>query len=217
MQDIISKSLNGKVEIDLDYTSLNSVLKYIYCGKCKVNPNNIHKIIKAADVLGVKELRKSCFDYLVSSLDKNTVTIMIMRAKNKEFSFNSEDLIKSCYKFIEANTSDVFETEGFKLFDEDIIKDLVQCENLTILEFDLFKAILEWGENYISIILSLIFLESKRTTKSQYDLLKDIMKYIRYPLIDSYDLKFFCRETKLVPNDLYIQALEFNGNILFNL
>jgi hypothetical protein len=203
MNSLLKKTKEGVLEVDLDdHTSVDSVLKYLYSGKCTVNQKNIHKIIKAADVFGIETLKSSCFDYLVSTLDKNTVSLMIMRARRNEFSFNTDGLIKSCLKFVEENTSDVFETEGFRLFDEKVILDLVQCENLTIEETDLFKAIYGWGENYI---------KDKRTDKNIVELLKDIMKFIRYPLIDAYDLKFYCRPTNLVPNNLYIDALEYNG------
>eukprot|EP01080_Neovahlkampfia_damariscottae_P005802 gene5802-9625_t len=203
---ILESSKNNNI-INITFTgyeTLTNVLKYVYGGRCEVTTDNVNGIIKCCDILGIDELKSSCFDYLVSAVTKDTVCELIMKAKRKEFDFDAKDLVQSCLKFIDENTSDVLSSDYFGQLDSEILIDMYQRDNLSATEMELFNALVNWSKYQIE---KKLFKDKKELDS----ILLNLAKSIRYPMMSSYDLVFVVKPTKLAPLDLYIQAVEYHA------
>jgi hypothetical protein len=185
------------------YETLVDVLKYTYGGKCEVTTDNVNSIIKCCDILGIDELKASCFDYLVSAVTKDSVCDLIMKAKRKEFDFDASDLVQSCLKFIDENTTDVLNSEYFGELDEEILDDMFKREKLSASEIDLFLNLISWGKYQTE--------KKKKDQVLVQKILTNLAKYIRYPYISAYDLVFVVKPLKLAPLDFYIDAVEYHA------
>jgi hypothetical protein len=125
---------------------------------------------------------------------------MLLEAQDGTYKFNCEELISRCLKFIEGNTSDVVKTTDFFLFEERTVLEMVKSNKLNVEEIDLFKAIIRWG-NYRRRDMS--------CTTPLSEIVKDLVPYIRYPLISGPDLVNVVKPCQVAPEDLYVAALEY--------
>lgn len=177
-------------------------LEYIYTGKVKVTQKNWETILKVSDFYGVSGLRRSCFDFMIKSLNKNTVLEVLHKAQNKLYEFDSTDLIKRCVIFLEKNAHEVIKTKSFLNLSEDVVIMILKNSNSVFDELDAFNACIEWAKY------------QKETFKKEEDIsiiLKNISQHIRYPLMTPQELVKYVRPSKIAPVDLYTQAVEFHA------
>lgn len=192
-------------EMKIDYVSfdiLSKVLKYIYSGLIDITTENVNSIIKCSDQFGLLELKSNCFEFLVRSVDQHSVCELIMKAKQKKFDFNSDELIQACLKFIDENTENVCNSDNFILLSEDLICDIVKSDNITTDELTLFNAIVKWGQYQI---------QQQKIDISLSKFLEKPASFIRYALISPYDLVFSVKPTKIAPIKSYIEAVEYHA------
>jgi len=156
--------------------------------------------LKCSDHFGVTELRKSCFEFMVKKLNKNTVLEMMGKAQRNEFEFDSADLIKRCVIFMEKKAHEIIKTPGFLDLSENVIILMLKNTNTCADELDLVKAIMKWAEH-----------QKKNTGKDVKELLKNIARHIRYPLLSPQELVKEVKPLGIIPQDLYLQAVEFHA------
>lgn len=140
---IIFEEFKGKKEVPISgrsYSTMLSVLEYIYTGQTKLDDINVMPILKAADYFEIDSLRLSCFDFLVKSLDKTSVCTMMIKAQKNEYDFKSRELITKCISVLERNTTEIIESDGWLQFDEDVMIEILQSSKLTVSKkYFLFK------------------------------------------------------------------------------
>jgi hypothetical protein len=171
---------NTYVEIQkYSYDIFLLVLTYCYTGALTLKDDNVYHILNCADHFQLVDLRNACFDFIVKSLDKDTVSTMLMQAKRKEFDFDTTELVEKCINLIEKKTTDVIETPGFLTLDQEIIIQILKSDNIAVDEADLYKAAIKWGKNLC---------KDKENYSDLKEVLGDVMTHIRYPLIDAVDL-----------------------------
>lgn len=189
-------NLSGEVTIDTkyDYDTFSHVLKYLYTGKATINHNNVYQILSCADKYGVTTLRDGCFDFLLWSVDKNSVCQMMMKGKRKEFEFDATQLIEKCIGYIENQAFEVVASSEFLKLDQDLVVSIYKNEKIVVEEIDLFNAALRWGKN------------QKGELK---ELLAPILEHIRFPLMNADDLLKIVKPTGLVDKARYLEAIEF--------
>jgi len=203
----VSPKLNALVSdakelvVDFPVEHFKKVLKYLYTGRhslCKGNNDIILKIANTYDIVG---LRKACFDFMVSTLDKDKLIETLLKAKNKEFDFDASDLVLRCVDSIKEKAFEIFPENYIFNFDKDLMVMLCSSDEMTIDEYDLFESVLRWGEK-------------KRGEQSLKDFCGELMKYIRFPLMDPRLLHDKVKSSKhygtLLTEDQYIEALEYN-------
>lgn len=187
----------------ISYETAYAMLKFFYTGKCLITDDNVSKMLTISDKYKVTELRNACFDFIVKTLDEESVTDMLMKARRKEFDFDCTELMAKCIEVISKKTEGVFKSEQFYEFDEDIIISLCKSDKICVDELDLFNAVLKWG---------------KRRCKDQEahsdlpEVLKNIIPHIRYTLMTAEELIKYVKPLKFVPYQLYEQALEYIGS-----
>ncbi len=52
-----------------DYSTLNDVVNYAYCGSIHLNVNNVQSLFSLASLLQVSDLLDACSDFMVANLD----------------------------------------------------------------------------------------------------------------------------------------------------
>eukprot|EP01080_Neovahlkampfia_damariscottae_P003965 gene3965-7221_t len=202
----LEKLVKGNTSVEIpkfSYDIFLMVLSYCYTGTLTLKDDNVYHVLNCADIYELTDLRNSCFDFIVKSLDKDTVSTMLMQAKRKEFEFDTTELITKCFALIEKKTTDVIESPGFLSLDKDVIIQILQSDKIAVDEADLYKAAIKWGKNLC---------KDKENYSDLKEVVGDVMKHIRYPLIDAVDLITTVRHDGFMPRDLYIWALEYNAS-----
>jgi hypothetical protein len=184
------------------FETLSLVVKYVYSGLILITVDNVNEIIRLADKFGLNELKSSCFTFLLRSVDKDTVCDLILRAREKKFDFNADDLVASCLRYIDENTFDVLESEKFILLPEDLVIDILKSDTTQADELTLFKAMVRWGTYQVSLLKDPVPLPK---------FLEKVAGFIRYPGIDPYELVFTIKPTKIAPHKLYMEAVEYHA------
>jgi len=189
---------SNKQELSVDHSSpeiVELVLRYIYSGFLEVTVDNVNGVIKCSENFGLDALKSFCFDFIVESVDKDTVCDLLNKATRKEFDFDPRGLINSCLLFIDENCMDVVHSDRFILLEESILLQILQSQHLSVDEIDLFQAVIEW---------------TKKNEASAKQLDK-IFRLLRYPIMSAYELVFIVKPTNRCPIDLYVQAVEYHA------
>lgn len=182
------------------YSLFFEIMQYIYTGKFKIVEENVQKVLLCADYYKLNDLRDACFDFMVKSLDKDSVTATLQKAKRGEFDFDASSLVTKCIQFMQKKADQVIKTQGFLDLDEETIIEFCKDDKLSVDELNLFEAVQKWGNYQIKKFNKNI------TLKEQ---LKNVLRHIRYPLMTPKELTHIARPTGLVPDDLYLQAMEY--------
>jgi hypothetical protein len=112
----------------------------------------------------------------------------------------SDEFFMKCMEHM-SKYEDVVSFTQFKQLDETRLLKLIQSDNFCVDELDLFKAILEWGKQRCKD-------QEKHSDLPQ--VLKNILPHIRYPLIPVESLITFVKPLELIPEDAYMESLEYN-------
>eukprot|EP01080_Neovahlkampfia_damariscottae_P005516 gene5516-9333_t len=186
---------------DQTLETFETILKYLYTGRFSLNDSTVQPVLKAADYFEMVELRKSCFEFMVASLNKDTVIETMLKAQRKEFDFNAEDLVEKCSEFIQEKAYEVFPEKTLYQFDSEIMLSLTRGDKLCIDEWELYETLFKWGENTV------------KPGQQLDEHLAPIMKNIRWPLLEPeqlYKVKTSENYGKFLTEDQYIEAIEYN-------
>lgn len=204
LKDLVSDLSKTTLEVlDFDPKIVESMVRYFYSGEVTLEKENVYPIINIADKFKVEDLKSSCFTFLVKTLDTNSCITMIMTAKTGGFNFDSKDLVSKCISFIEKNTQDILDSNGFLTFDKDVVISILQSDNISCDEIDLYNAAIKWGKNQC---------KDRKKFSDLKEVLSGVMDNIRYPLIDARDLISIVKHDGFMPRELYIWALEYNAS-----
>eukprot|EP01080_Neovahlkampfia_damariscottae_P002851 gene2851-4694_t len=197
--EILLKSNVTKLEIPYDYNIVIKCIEYLYTGKTILTKDNWEMVLKCSDKYGIVGLRKMCFEFIVKSLNKNSVLEYMRKAQNNEFDFDATDLLERCVKFVEKKAYEIIQTPEFLGLSEDIIIMMLKNTNTCADEYDLFKSCIKWAENK----------KKKGDEREINEILKNISLYIRYPQLSANELVKKVKPTKICPPSLYKEALEY--------
>lgn len=126
-----------------------------------------------------------------------------MKARKKEYDFDTTELISKCIAFISKQSEAVFQTKQFLQFDEDILISLCKSDSICVDEVDLFKAIVRWGKTRC---------KDQEKHSDLKEVLANILPHIRYPLITAEDLIKVVKPSNLVPFESYLLGMEYNAS-----
>eukprot|EP01080_Neovahlkampfia_damariscottae_P001397 gene1397-12017_t len=179
------------------YEIVSLFINYLYTGAAKINHENVYEVISLTDKYGCSALRDGCFDFLIWSVDKDSVCKMMMKGKQKGFEFDATALIEKCIGFIENKAFEVIESDEFLKLDGDLVHSIVKNDKICCDELDLFNACIRWAK-YQAV-------EQATDIKT---LLEPILPFIRFPIMSTKDLLHSVRLTGLCSKKEYLEALE---------
>jgi len=189
---------NLVAEGKFDYSTVHTMIQYFHTGRVNVNQKTVYPLISCADFYGAKQLRDSCFDYILCSIDKDTVCSLISKGHRQEFDFDAKILLEKCFSYASSHFYQVCKSDDFLNIDQESIEILAKNDKLSIDELELFLAVVRWGEHHC------------REQDAQAKLLEPIMQHIRFPIISGPNLLKHVKSTKVVPKHLYIEAIEYH-------
>lgn len=155
-------------DIESDY--MENILQYIYTGEIELNQDNIKDIIAAANYLLVTPLKERCTAFLQKMLSpRNCLGIETTASQ-----FDCELLKSTATSFVRDNFITVSATEEFLSLDAARLRDLVASDDTKIdREEQIYEAIMNWVKHDLDV-------------RREY--FKDLVSYVRFPLISPYYL-----------------------------
>jgi len=101
-------------------------------------------------------------------------------------------------KFIEENTEEIIKQESFLKLSKERLRDLLQSDKLSAEEGLLFDAVLKWADA-----------KSEKHKVDKKDLLKDIKKLIRFPLMDVTKVASSVSSSGLLTQDELLSVFQY--------
>ena len=126
---------------DCDAESLKEFLSFVYCDEVHISEENVVQLLYLAK------------KYMVPSLHEKTrqkLGCMINVANVFEFlpsilQLDEDDLAQQCWKIIDFDTEQAINSEAFCDIDRDLLERVLERDELTIREVDLFRRVLDWA------------------------------------------------------------------------
>jgi len=128
---------------DCDGDSLKEFLSFVYCDEVHISEENVVQLLYLAK------------KYMVPSLHEKTrqkLRNMINVANVFDFlpsilQLDEDELAERCWKIIDFDTEQAINSEAFCDIDRDVLEQLLERDELTIREVDLFRRVLDWARS----------------------------------------------------------------------
>lgn len=138
---------------DIEPSTMQEVLSYIYCSKVALTEGNMLHVYYAAKKYLLRSLEALCKDTLGRKLnDDNVLQIFVDNCH-----YNFEDVKVLCLDLICDNPLKIFRNPGFKDLDEDVLKIIVEQKGMNCHVNQLEHALAEWqrwnGKTNLSVEL----------------------------------------------------------------
>jgi len=131
-----------------------------------VDEKNISGLIAVSTKYQIEKMRSACADFMKRDITLDNICQLFEIAPSllgkADFGF----------PFIRDHSEEVLKSEGFLKLSKPRVKALLEDDQLTIDEFELFTACLKWGDA-----------EAKRTGKPRKEVMSDVVEKIRFPIM----------------------------------
>uniref|UniRef100_A0AC34FN31 BTB domain-containing protein n=1 Tax=Panagrolaimus sp. ES5 TaxID=591445 RepID=A0AC34FN31_9BILA len=125
------------------FEDFKEFLTFIYSGRCKFTDDNIFALVDIAEFYGISVLKNVCGEYLSKmEVSLNNVYPLI----DLVIKYSLHQLKSPLYTFISDNLSGFLRSENFLNLEKSIVKDIVESNQHTLRQEDLFEAIFKWAE-----------------------------------------------------------------------
>ncbi|RXG58983.1 BTB/POZ domain-containing protein 9 [Armadillidium vulgare] len=178
--------------VGANLTAFKILLKYIYTGLVNLGSEKedvVLEILGLAHQYGFIELETAVCDYLKETLCTNNVCIIYDMASL----YSLKGLSTVCEDFIDKNAPAVLSHESFMAVSPGALKSLIKRDSFCASEIQIFQAVKKWCENNSEI---------------SSEQLKEILSFIRLPLINLHDLLNEVRPTGLISPDTILDAIK---------
>merc|ERR1719351_463228 len=137
--DGFKEAHSGEVMIKADPDVFSDILDFIYLQKLQINEENVEKLMIAASMFQIIDLKNLCNKFLESQAEVDNCI-----ANNTEPHENKRLLIK-IEKFTGKNFFQISQSEEFKLQPESVISELISKDELHVVcESQVYNAVVEW-------------------------------------------------------------------------
>ncbi|CAH1783207.1 unnamed protein product [Owenia fusiformis] len=139
------KETSNVIDIpDISRNVFLEIMRCIYYGEVKLNPENVLEVLYGAKKYQVLELAKLCKKYLDEKMDIENVCILLDAA----LTFNEGSLKEKCLEKIADDTVDVLATDAFLEISKGALGHILDQDVLKVnSEVDVFQAVVRWAEN----------------------------------------------------------------------
>jgi len=126
---------------DCEYDGVLEMLRYMYSEEVKLNESNVMQVLYVAKKYILPSLVDECIDFLQRNLDPTNVFCVLSHAKQ----YDESNLVDRCWDVIDRKTEEVVKSEGFTTIERSLLEAIVQRDQLTISEVELFQAVDLWA------------------------------------------------------------------------
>ena len=125
----------------------------------------------------------------------------VLQIFNSAVVFNDGVLIEKCLDYLKTSIKEIMLVSPVHILDMEAFELLLKTEPLNCSEIFLFEKLLEWGSCH-----------TKKTNNNLKATIAPLIEFIRFPLIKGADLVEKVQGTGVLPDKLYIEALEFHAS-----
>ena len=167
---------------DIDTTNMIKLLQYIYTGEIELTEENIKPIISAANYLLISSLKDRCTRFLQRMLTPSNC----LGIESTALKYDCENLRDSATSYIRENFIPISCSTEFVELDAKRLIDLVGSDDTKVdCEEQIFESIMKWVNHDI---------ENRKHN------FKELVSYVRFPLISPYYLMDHVESEDLVRN-----------------
>jgi hypothetical protein len=119
---------------------MQKIIKYLYCGICKINVVNIIPILLASIEFDIQELKKQIVNIMETSISRHTVCLYYQTCFEKDINMK---LYENIIYFIKKNTDILRDQSNLDLLTRESLLFLLSQKYLPLLEEDKFQLIMK--------------------------------------------------------------------------
>lgn len=184
---------------NIDYASLNELVKYCYLGSVNVNESNVQILLSAATMLSCKDVIKICSDFLISKLQTSNALGIYTYAEL----IGCKDLKESSFSFILNNFVEIMQKDEFVQLSAPILADIIASDCLYT------------GKEGEHVVISAVVKWASFDDVNRRQYLPLLIQHIRFPKFNHQELLNLETDYPLIFNeycskDLLIEALKYH-------
>lgn len=126
---------------DCDVDSLKEFLSYLYCDEVCICEDTVIQLLYLAKKYMVPSLHEMARQKLRRMINVATVFEILPSI----LQIDEEDLVEQCWKVIEFDTEQAINQDSFCEIERDLLEKVLERDELTIREVDLFGRVLDWA------------------------------------------------------------------------
>ena len=127
---------------DCDSESFLEFLRFLYCDEANLTGSCVMQVSYLAKKYMVPELEVACTSFLTENLSPENVFDILPHAKK----FEDNELVLRCWEVVDASAEEALKSETFTSVTQELLKEIVERDCLTIHEINLFEAVDRWAE-----------------------------------------------------------------------
>lgn len=127
---------------DCDAESLKEFLSFVYCDEVHISEENVVQLLYLAKKYMVPSLHEKTRQKLSSTINVANVFEILPSL----LQLDEDDLAQQCWKIIDFDTEQAINSDAFCDIDRDLLEQVLERDELTIREVDLFRRVLDWAK-----------------------------------------------------------------------
>jgi hypothetical protein len=154
-------------------------------------------IIQTAETYELTKLKYKSLDFLLKCVNQDSVVDLMIDARGGKFKFNTDALLEKCIEILEDRAGDLLTGKELFKLDEKMLLEIIKSNKIAVEEIEIFHAVIKWGKNKL------------KKNENLYDILRQFMRHIRFPLMTIDELIDVVKPTNLISEEEYICGLEY--------
>ena len=152
---------------DVDEKAMEQLIDFAYTAVIRIDETNVQIVLPAACLLQLTEIQQACCVFLKKQLDPTNC----LGIKSFADTHACTELLRVADLFTLHNFQDVIDSEEFLLLPVEQLCELISSDELNVIsEEDVFTSVMKWVRFNIS---------------ERRDKLKQVLKYVRLPLLSA--------------------------------
>ena len=127
---------------DCDAESLKEFLSFVYCDEVHISEENAVQLLYLAKKYMVPSLHEKTRQKMSSMINVANVFEILPSI----LQLDEDELAERCWKIIDFDTEQAINSEAFCDIDRDVLEQVLERDELTIREVDLFRRVLDWAK-----------------------------------------------------------------------
>ena len=126
---------------DCEYDGVLEMLRYMYSEEVKINESNVMQVLYVSKKYILPSLADECIEFLRKNVAPTNVFCVLSHAQQ----YDEKILVDRCWEVIDIKTEEALKSEEFVKIERSLLETIVQRDQLTISEVELFKAVNLWA------------------------------------------------------------------------
>ena len=127
---------------DCDAESLKEFLSFVYCDDAHISEENVVQLLYLAKKYMVPSLHEKTKQKLRNMI--NVVNVFDFLPSILQL--DEDELAEQCWKIIDFDTEQAINSDAFCDIDRNVLEQVLERDELTIREVDLFRRVLDWAK-----------------------------------------------------------------------